>query len=197
MWAERCTEWLRQWAFGPDDRTTPAIEKADGGLRPHAETAQLPHQPAEHRRTGPIRPIQGILFGPAAFVTIPIGCVIGGGGPLYSAAWCRCARAVTDARARQPLHGQVVPPGLHGVRLLVPSSSGVVLMYTPGRHRGEMQALGLSGPPSDPATWAIYAVVFRPPPRRHRVPHQHHRTGSSVFGAVLLLRRRSARSSCW
>ncbi len=29
--------------------------------------------------TGPILgPLQGILFGPVAFITIPIGCVIGG-----------------------------------------------------------------------------------------------------------------------
>ena len=67
-------------AFVPDDRTTPAIEKADGvDYVPMPKWRNSLINLLNIAGTGPILgPIQGILFGPAAFVTIPIGCVIGG-----------------------------------------------------------------------------------------------------------------------
>lgn len=71
---------LCERAFGPDDRTTPAIEKADGvDYVPMPKWRNSLINLLNIAGTGPILgPIQGILFGPAAFVTIPIGCVIGG-----------------------------------------------------------------------------------------------------------------------
>jgi carbon starvation protein CstA len=66
--------------FGPDDRETPAITMADG-------VDYVAMKPWKNRLiellniagTGPILgPIQGILFGPIAFITIPIGCVLAG-----------------------------------------------------------------------------------------------------------------------
>lgn len=66
--------------FGPDDRETPAIRLADGvdyvgmskGKNALIELLNI-------AGTGPILgPIQGILFGPIAFLTIPIGCVLAG-----------------------------------------------------------------------------------------------------------------------
>ena len=62
--------------FCPDDRKTPAIARNDG----------VDYVPMKRWRnslinllniagTGPILgPIQGILFGPIAFITIPVGC---------------------------------------------------------------------------------------------------------------------------
>lgn len=66
--------------FGPDDRETPAVKMADG-----VDFVTMPswkNQLIELLNiagTGPIfGPIQGILFGPIAFITIPVGCVLAG-----------------------------------------------------------------------------------------------------------------------
>lgn len=66
--------------FGPDDRATPAIAKADGvdfvGM-PKWKNSLI--ELLDIAGTGPIfGAIQGILFGPIAFLTIPIGAVIAG-----------------------------------------------------------------------------------------------------------------------
>lgn len=66
--------------FGPDDRETPAVKLADGvdyvGMKKwRNQLIEL----LNIAGTGPILgPIQGILFGPIAFLTIPIGCVLAG-----------------------------------------------------------------------------------------------------------------------
>ena len=65
--------------FGPDDRETPAYSKQDGVELRSCGMEEQPHQLLNIAGTGPIiGPIQGILFGPIAFITIPIGNVIGG-----------------------------------------------------------------------------------------------------------------------
>ncbi|MCD1146805.1 carbon starvation protein A [Peptoniphilus sp. KCTC 25270] len=66
--------------FGPDNRETPAIRLADGvdfiGMKSWKnQLIEL----LNIAGTGPILgPIQGILFGPIAFITIPLGCVLAG-----------------------------------------------------------------------------------------------------------------------
>lgn len=66
--------------FKPDDRITPATSLADGV--DFVEMKKWKNQLIELLNiagTGPILgPIQGILFGPIAFITIPIGCVLAG-----------------------------------------------------------------------------------------------------------------------
>ena len=66
--------------FQPDDRITPATSMADGV--DFVEMKKWKNQLIEILNiagTGPILgPIQGILFGPIAFLTIPIGCVLAG-----------------------------------------------------------------------------------------------------------------------
>ncbi|EGS30888.1 carbon starvation protein CstA domain protein [Peptoniphilus sp. oral taxon 375 str. F0436] len=66
--------------FGPDDRETPAVKLADG--LDYVGMKKWKNQLIELLNiagTGPILgPIQGILFGPIAFLTIPIGCVLAG-----------------------------------------------------------------------------------------------------------------------
>ena len=66
--------------FGPDDRKTPAYTKQDGvDFVPMREWKNSLINLLNIAGTGPILgPIQGILFGPIAFITIPIGNIIGG-----------------------------------------------------------------------------------------------------------------------
>lgn len=66
--------------FGPDNRKTPAIAKQDGvDYVPMPKWKNCLIQLLNIAGTGPILgPIQGILFGPIAFILIPIGCVFGG-----------------------------------------------------------------------------------------------------------------------
>lgn len=66
--------------FGPDSRKTPAIEKQDGiDYVPMKKWKNCLIELLNIAGTGPILgPIQGILFGPIAFILIPIGCVLGG-----------------------------------------------------------------------------------------------------------------------
>lgn len=71
--------------FGPDDRQTPAYTKQDG-----VDFVPLPCWKnslinlLNIAGTGPFfSPIQGILFGPIAFITIPVGNVISGASHDY------------------------------------------------------------------------------------------------------------------
>lgn len=66
--------------FGPDERSTPAVELADGvDFVSMSKWKNSLIQLLNIAGTGPIiGPIQGILFGPIAFLTIPIGCIIAG-----------------------------------------------------------------------------------------------------------------------
>ena len=66
--------------FGPDDRQTPAYYKEDGiDYVPMKGWKNALINLLNIAGTGPIfGPIQGILFGPLAFITIPIGNIIGG-----------------------------------------------------------------------------------------------------------------------
>lgn len=66
--------------FGPDDRTTPAYSQADGvNFVPMNKKKNALIELLNIAGTGPVLgPIQGILFGPIAFILIPIGCVLGG-----------------------------------------------------------------------------------------------------------------------
>lgn len=71
--------------FGPDDRPTPAVEINDGvDYVPMKERKNALIELLNIAGTGPILgPIQGILFGPIAFILIPIGCVLGGCPHLF------------------------------------------------------------------------------------------------------------------
>lgn len=66
--------------FGPDARTTPAYAQGDGvNYVPMKKWKNALIQLLNIAGTGPVLgPIQGILFGPVAFILIPIGCVLGG-----------------------------------------------------------------------------------------------------------------------
>ena len=111
--------------------------------------------------TGPVLgPIQGILFGPIAFLTIPIGCVIGGAFHDYMSGMIslRNDGEQMPALVRRFLGGKVY--GVYNIfvcflMLLV----GAVFIYTPGdlfvAHIIKGDASSLNG-----TVVAVYGVIF-------------------------------------
>ena len=153
---------LCQKVFGPDDRKTPAYTKQDG-----VDFVPMPKWKNELINllniagTGPILgPVQGILFGPIAFITIPIGCVIGGAMHDYFAAMI----SVREGGIQMP---EVVRQNTNRVFhklytvfvCVVLFLIGVVFIYTPG-DIAATQVFGKSGRADDMSTWIIYAVIF-------------------------------------
>ena len=67
--------------FGPDDRKTPAEENSDGmDYVPMGKNRNCLIQLLNIAGMGPILgAVQGILFGPIAFILIPLGCILMGG----------------------------------------------------------------------------------------------------------------------
>ena len=111
--------------------------------------------------TGPILgPIQGILFGPIAFITIPIGCVIAGAFHDYMI-------GMISIRHK----GEQMPDlvrrflGKHMYRIynvfvcLLMLLVGVVFIYTPG-DLFVVQILSQESSVSNPTLWIVYGVIF-------------------------------------
>ena len=73
--------------FSPDDRLTPAIEINDGSdFMPLSHPRNMLIQLLNIAGLGPILgALQGILFGPIAFILIPLGCIFMGGVHDYFA----------------------------------------------------------------------------------------------------------------
>jgi len=121
--------------FQPDDRPTPAITMADGidyVVMPSWKNKLI--ELLNIAGTGPILgPIQGILFGPIAFITIPIGCVFAGALHDYFVGMIsvRNKGAQVPKMVRKYLGAgatKVYTVIIWLLMLLV----GVVFMYTPG-----------------------------------------------------------------
>ena len=148
--------------FGPDDRETPAYSKQDGvDYVPMREWKNSLINLLNIAGTGPIiGPIQGILFGPIAFITIPIGNVIGGAMHDYFSGMI-CLRdggtQMPDMVRKYSNKGvfTVYQIFLSVLLLLV----GAVFIYTPG-DIAATQVFGFSGAVNDPTTWIIYGVIF-------------------------------------
>ena len=148
--------------FGPDDRQTPAYTKQDGvDYVPMRGWKNSLINLLNIAGTGPIiGPIQGILFGPLAFITIPIGNVIGGAMHDYMSGMI-CLR---DGGTQMPdMIKRYSNKGIYAVYniflcvllLLV----GAVFVYTPG-DIAATQVFMRSGAATDWATWVIYGVIF-------------------------------------
>lgn len=148
--------------FGPDDRKTPAYTKQDGvDYVPMRGWKNSLINLLNIAGTGPIiGPIQGILFGPLAFITIPIGNVIGGAMHDYFSGMI-CLR---DGGTQMPdMIKKYSNKGIFTVYniflcvllLLV----GAVFVYTPG-DIAATQVFGFSGQATDYTTWIIYGVIF-------------------------------------
>ena len=149
-------------AARPSDRRTPAVEKYDGvDFVPMKKWKNSLIELLNIAGTGPILgPIQGILFGPIAFITIPIGCVIGGALHDYMSGMI----SIRHGGEQMPsLVKRFLGRHMYGVNsvivCLLMLLIGVVFIYTPGdlfvAHilRGESSL-------ANPATWIVYGVIF-------------------------------------
>ena len=111
--------------------------------------------------TGPIfGPIQGILFGPIAFITIPIGNVIGGAMHDYFSGMI-CLR---DGGTQMPeMVRRYSNKGVFRVYqvfvCLLLLLVGAVFIYTPG-DIAATQVFGFDGKATSVSTWVIYLIVF-------------------------------------
>ena len=148
--------------FQPDDRETPAYAKQDGvDYVPMPTWKNALINLLNIAGTGPILgPIQGILFGPIALLTIPIGNVIGGAVHDYFAGMI-CTR---DGGAQMPEMVRrytnkavfwIYDVFVCVLLLLV----GTVFIYTPGDITAT-QVFGFSGAPTEASTWIIYGIIF-------------------------------------
>lgn len=153
---------LCEKVFGPDDRKTPAFTKQDGvDYVPMPKWKNSLINLLNIAGTGPILgPIQGILFGPIAFITIPIGNVIGGAFHDYFSGMI-CLR---DGGSQMPdMVKRYTNKGVYWIYnvfvCLLLLLVGAVFIYTPG-DIAATQVFGFSGEATAASTWVIYAVIF-------------------------------------
>lgn len=148
--------------FGPDDRKTPAYTKEDGvDYVPMKGWKNSLINLLNIAGTGPILgPIQGILFGPIAFITIPIGNIIGGAMHDYFSGMI-CLR---DGGMQMPdMIRKYSNKGVYTVYQIFCSLLlllvGAVFIYTPG-DIAATQVFGFDGAVDSVSTWVIYGVIF-------------------------------------
>ena len=148
--------------FGPDDRKTPAYTKEDGvDYVPMKGWKNSLINLLNIAGTGPIfGPIQGILFGPIAFITIPIGNIIGGAMHDYFSGMI-CLR---DGGTQMPeMIRRYSNKGVFNVYrvfvCLLLLLVGAVFIYTPG-DLAATQVFGFDGKATSVSTWVIYGVIF-------------------------------------
>ena len=148
--------------FGPDDRETPAYTKQDGvDYVPMRGWKNSLINLLNIAGTGPIfGPIQGILFGPIAFITIPIGNVIGGAMHDYFSGMI-CLR--DGGSQMSSMIRKYSNKGIYRVYnvfvCLLLLLVGAVFIYTPGDILAT-GILGLDGKATSASTWIVYGGIF-------------------------------------
>lgn len=148
--------------FGPDDRETPAVKKADGvDFLTMGKWKNSLVELLNIAGTGPILgPIQGILFGPIALITIPIGCVIAGAMHDYFNGMIsmREGGAQLPKMVKKYLGGKThkVYNIIMWILLLL---TGTVFIYTPG-DLIVTEIIGQDSGASNPTLWIVYAAIF-------------------------------------
>ena len=149
--------------FAPDDnRPTPATAKQDGvDFVPMKTWKNTLINLLNIAGTGPVLgPIQGILFGPIAFLTIPIGCVLAGAVHDYFNGMI----ATRNGGAQMPkIVTKYLGKGTKGIYLIFSSILlllvGVVFVYTPGDLIvGDI--LKQSTAATNSVVWIVYALIF-------------------------------------
>lgn len=149
-------------AFGPDDRETPAVALADGVdfvAMPEWKNSLI--ELLNIAGTGPVLgPIQGILFGPWAFIAIPVGNIIAGSVHDYFNGMISMRN---EGKQMPGLVRKYLGGGTHKVYLIIMMIlmvlTGVVFVYTPGDLiTGPI--LGLDASPDKATIWIVYAVIF-------------------------------------
>jgi len=148
--------------FKPDNRETPAVKINDGvDFVPMKKWKNSLIQLLNIAGTGPILgPIQGILFGPIAFITIPIGCIIGGAFHDYMSGMIsvRHDGAQMPSLIRKFLGKHTY--AIYNVFVcLLMLLVGAVFIYTPG-DIFITQILKTQSTISNPVTWIVYGVIF-------------------------------------
>ena len=111
--------------------------------------------------TGPIfGPIQGILFGPIAFITIPIGNIIGGAMHDYFSGMI-CLRD-GGSQMSSMIH-KYSNKGIYRIYnvfvCLLLLLVGAVFIYTPG-DIAATGIFGFDGAATSVSTWVIYGAIF-------------------------------------
>lgn len=146
----------------PSDRKTPAVEKYDGvDYVPMKKWKNSLIELLNIAGTGPILgPIQGILFGPIAFITIPIGCVIGGAFHDYMSGMI----SVRNNGEQMPsLIKRFLGKYAYGIYnifvCLLLLLLGVVFIYTPG-DLFVTQIMSQESSLGNPVIWIVYGVIF-------------------------------------
>ena len=149
--------------FAPDDnRQTPATAKQDGvDYVPMSTWKNALINLLNIAGTGPVLgPIQGILFGPIAFLTIPIGCVLAGAVHDYFNGMI----ATRNGGAQMPkIVTKYLGKGTRGIYLIFSSILlmlvGVVFVYTPGDLIvGDI--LKQSTAATNWVLWLVYGLIF-------------------------------------
>lgn len=153
---------LCEKAFGPDDRETPAVRLNDGvDFVPMKKWKNSLIELLNIAGTGPILgPIQGILFGPIAFLTIPVGCVIGGAVHDYMSGMIsmRNDGAQMPSLIRKYL-GKYAYPFYNVFVCLTMLLVGTVFIYTPG-DLFITQILRANSGAANPIVWIVYGAIF-------------------------------------
>lgn len=148
--------------FKPDDRETPAVRLNDGvDYVPMKKWQNALIQFLNIAGTGPILgPIQGILFGPVAFITIPIGCFLGGALHDYMSGMIsmRCDGEQPPQLIRRFMGKKVYSLFNIFVCLLL-LLVGAVFIYTPG-DLFITQIMKQESSLGNPVLWIVYAAIF-------------------------------------
>ena len=148
--------------FGPDDRQTPAYTKEDGvDYVPMKGWKNSLINLLNIAGTGPIfGPIQGILFGPIAFITIPIGNIIGGAmHDYFSGMICLRDGGTQMSGMISKYSNKGIYRFYNAFVCLLLLLVGAVFIYTPG----DIAAIGIfgfDGLPTSVSTWVIYGAIF-------------------------------------
>ena len=148
--------------FGPDDRETPAYSKQDGvDYIPMKGWKNSLINLLNIAGTGPILgPIQGVLFGPIAFITIPLGNVFAGALHDYFASMVCLRDGGTQMPAFVRKYGSKQVYAVYQVFVsLLLLLVGAVFIYTPGDLTAT-QVFGFDGKATSISTWVIYGAIF-------------------------------------
>ncbi len=148
--------------FGPDDRETPAVKKSDGvDFVVMKKWKNSLIELLNIAGTGPIfGPIQGILFGPIAFITIPVGCVLAGSMHDYFSGMISMRNGGAQMpRLIKKYLGDKVIKFYNVVLWVLMFLVGVVFVYTPG-DLIVTQVLRQEAIVTNSTTWIVYALIF-------------------------------------
>ena len=148
--------------FAPQDAPTPAVRLENGlDFVPMGKWKASLIELLNIAGTGPVLgPIQGILFGPIAFITIPLGCVLGGAFHDYMSGMIAMRHEGEQMPALVGRYlGKFVYNVYHVFICLLMLLVGAVFIYTPG---DLFVAQVLGGNPADLGTeiLTVYGLIF-------------------------------------